>query len=110
MTERKSVSLGERWRREATRGIDDKRLAAALDLLPNIRRPMVRIRPGSRNPNCAYCNASVRICWARAAAEGMPEKESQTSSATTTTPRKAIGRYNPAGPTPHDCIAAISLS
>jgi uncharacterized Zn finger protein len=39
--------LGERWRREATRGVDDKRLAAALELLPSIRKPMVRIRPGS---------------------------------------------------------------
>lgn len=44
--ERKSVSLGERWRREATRDIDDQRLAAALEALPNIRKPMVRIRPG----------------------------------------------------------------
>ncbi len=47
MIERKSVSLGERWRREATRGIDDKRLAAALEALPSIRKPMVRIRAGS---------------------------------------------------------------
>jgi hypothetical protein len=45
--ERKSISMGERWRREATRGIDDKRLAAALEALPSIRKPMVRIRPGS---------------------------------------------------------------
>jgi uncharacterized Zn finger protein len=44
--ERKSVSLGERWRREATRDIDDQRLAAALEALPNIRKPMVRIRAG----------------------------------------------------------------
>ena len=46
-TERKSVSLGERWRREATRQIDDARLAAALEALPSIRKPMVRIRAGS---------------------------------------------------------------
>ncbi len=46
-TERKSVSLGERWRREATRGVDDQRLAAALEALPSIRKPMVRIRAGS---------------------------------------------------------------
>lgn len=46
-SERKSVSLGERWRREATRQIDDARLAAALDALPSIRKPMVRIRAGS---------------------------------------------------------------
>jgi len=45
--ERKVVSLGERWRREATRGIDDNRLAAALEALPGIRKPMVRIRAGS---------------------------------------------------------------
>lgn len=45
--ERKSVSLGERWRREATRSVDDARLAAALEALPSIRKPMVRIRPGS---------------------------------------------------------------
>ncbi|MGE3173298.1 MAG: hypothetical protein AB7O97_11790 [Planctomycetota bacterium] len=47
MSETKAISLGERWRRDATRGVDDKRLAAALELLPSIRRPMVRIRPGS---------------------------------------------------------------
>ena len=45
--ERKTVSLGERWRREANRGVDDARLAAALDALPSIRKPMVRIRAGS---------------------------------------------------------------
>jgi len=45
--ERKIVSLGERWRREATRGIDDNRLAAALESLPSIRKPRVRIRAGS---------------------------------------------------------------
>ncbi|MCA8976958.1 MAG: hypothetical protein KDC98_19700 [Planctomycetes bacterium] len=44
--ERRTVSLGERWRREATRGIDDNRLAAALEALPNIRKSMVRIRAG----------------------------------------------------------------
>lgn len=47
MIERKTVSLGERWRREATRGIDDQRLAAALEALPSIRKSMVRIRAGS---------------------------------------------------------------
>ena len=45
--ERKSISLGERWRREATRSVDDARLAAALEALPSIRKPMVRIRAGS---------------------------------------------------------------
>jgi uncharacterized Zn finger protein len=47
VSERKTVSLGERWRREATRGVDDSRLAAALEALPSIRKPMVRIRAGS---------------------------------------------------------------
>ena len=47
MIDRKTVSLGERWRREATRGIDDARLAAALEALPSIRKPLVRIRAGS---------------------------------------------------------------
>ncbi len=47
INERKTVSLGERWRREATRGVDDTRLAAALGALPSIRKPMVRIRAGS---------------------------------------------------------------
>ena len=47
MTETKAISLGARWRRDATRGVDDKRVAAALELLPSIRKPMVRIRPGS---------------------------------------------------------------
>lgn len=46
ISERKSVSLGERWRREATRDIDDQRLALALEALPSIRKPMVRIRAG----------------------------------------------------------------
>lgn len=46
ISERKSVSLGERWRREATRDIDDQRLAAALEALPSIRKPMVRIHAG----------------------------------------------------------------
>jgi uncharacterized Zn finger protein len=47
VNDRKSVSLGERWRREATRGVDDHRLAAALEAMPSIRKPMVRIRAGS---------------------------------------------------------------
>jgi len=47
VSETKAISLGARWRRDATRGVDDKRLAAALELLPSIRKPMVRIRPGS---------------------------------------------------------------
>ncbi|MFK7739474.1 MAG: hypothetical protein AB8H80_04055 [Planctomycetota bacterium] len=44
--ERKAISLGERWRREATRDIEDQRLAAALEALPSIRKPMVRIIAG----------------------------------------------------------------
>ena len=59
MSERKSVSLGERWRREATRGVDDKRLAAALELLPSIRKPMVRIRPGSLRAEMAGAMGSI---------------------------------------------------
>lgn len=47
MIERKPMSLGARWRREATRGIDDQRLAAALEALPSVRKPLVRIRAGS---------------------------------------------------------------
>ena len=47
LSERKTVTLGERWRREATRSVDDARLAAALEALPSIRKPMVRIRAGS---------------------------------------------------------------
>ncbi|HEX5052612.1 MAG TPA: hypothetical protein VFZ65_12625 [Planctomycetota bacterium] len=47
MIDRKSISLGERWRREATRGIDDARLAAALEALPSIRKSMMRVRAGS---------------------------------------------------------------
>ncbi len=47
MKEHKSVSLGERWRREATRGVDDARLDRALATLPSIRQSMLRIQPGS---------------------------------------------------------------
>ena len=47
MKERKPVSLGERWRREATRGVDDQRLDRALATLPSIRQSMLRIQPGS---------------------------------------------------------------
>src|SRR5262249_32764487 len=45
--ERKSSSVGGRGRREATRGVDGKRLAGALELLASIRKAMVRIRLGS---------------------------------------------------------------
>ncbi|GAB4136068.1 MAG: hypothetical protein Fur0037_00340 [Planctomycetota bacterium] len=47
MKDRRPVSLGERWRRETTRGIDDQRIAAALDVLPGIRRSMVVVGRGS---------------------------------------------------------------
>lgn len=46
MKERKPISLGERWRREANRGVDDNRLDLALATLPSIRKPLVRIRAG----------------------------------------------------------------
>jgi uncharacterized Zn finger protein len=41
------MTLGERWRREATRGVDDRRLGMALEAMPGIRKPKVRIRGGS---------------------------------------------------------------
>lgn len=45
--ERRPVSLGERWRREVNRGVDDELLRLAHDTLPNIRNNAVRVRPGS---------------------------------------------------------------
>lgn len=47
MIEKKPMSLGARWRREATRGVDDQRFAAALEALPSVRKPLVRVRAGS---------------------------------------------------------------
>lgn len=47
MKERKPVSMGERWRREANRGVDDQRLDRALATVPSIRKSMLRIQPGS---------------------------------------------------------------
>lgn len=47
MSDRKPMTLGERWRREATRGVEDRRLAMALEVLPSIRKPFVRVRAGS---------------------------------------------------------------
>ena len=58
-SERKVVSLGERWRREATRDIDDQRLAAALEALPSIRKPMVRIRAGGINAEMEGAMGSI---------------------------------------------------
>ena len=43
MSERKPVSLSERWRREATRDVNDELLKAAVDTMPTIRHSMVRI-------------------------------------------------------------------
>lgn len=57
--ERKVLSLGERWRREATRDIDDQRLAAALEALPSIRKPMVRIRAGGINAEMEGAMGSI---------------------------------------------------
>lgn len=45
--QRRPISLGERWRREANRGIDGQRLEQALVTLPSIRRPALRIRAGA---------------------------------------------------------------
>lgn len=39
--------MADRWRREATRGVDEKRLQMALQTLPSIRQPMVRIVVGA---------------------------------------------------------------
>ncbi len=47
MSEVRATSMGDRWRREATRGIDEKRLQLALQTLPSIRQPMVRIMVGA---------------------------------------------------------------
>jgi len=41
------LSLGERWRREANRGVDDPRLDQALETLPQVRHPQIRVRGGS---------------------------------------------------------------
>lgn len=45
--ERRPVSLGDRWRREVNRGVDQELLSLAHDTLPNIRSNAVRVRPGS---------------------------------------------------------------
>lgn len=42
-----ATSLGDRWRREATRGVDEKRLLMALQALPSIRQPQLRIGRGA---------------------------------------------------------------
>lgn len=47
MKDRRPVSLGERWRREANRGVADRLLEQALATLPQVRHPHLRIRPGS---------------------------------------------------------------
>ncbi len=47
MREVRATSLGDRWRREVTRGIDEKRLELALQALPSIRQPFVRIGVGA---------------------------------------------------------------
>jgi uncharacterized Zn finger protein len=46
-TERRAASLGERWRREVNRGVDEELLNLAHETLPHIRRNAVRVRPGS---------------------------------------------------------------
>lgn len=47
MKESRAMSLGDRWRREATRGVDDARLQQALQTLPSIRQPHLRILTGA---------------------------------------------------------------
>ena len=47
MSERRPVSLSERWRREATRDIDEERLSEAVETMPTIRQSLVRINKGS---------------------------------------------------------------
>lgn len=47
MKESRATSLGDRWRREVTRGIDERRLQLALQALPSIRQPFVRIGVGA---------------------------------------------------------------
>lgn len=47
MSERKPVSLSERWRREATRDIDPTLLEEAVETMPTIRQSLVRINRGS---------------------------------------------------------------
>ena len=47
MTERKPVSLSERWRREAMRGIDAGLLEEAVATMPTIRQSLLRINKGS---------------------------------------------------------------
>lgn len=49
MRDRGPVSLGERWRREAHRGIEEALLEQALDTLPQVRHPNLRVRAGSIN-------------------------------------------------------------
>ena len=47
MKDRRPLTLGERWRREANRGVDGPQLDQALATLPQVRNPSVRVRPGS---------------------------------------------------------------
>ncbi len=49
MSERKPVSLSERWRREAGRDIDPTLLEEAVETMPTIRQSLVRINRGSIN-------------------------------------------------------------
>jgi uncharacterized Zn finger protein len=44
--DRRPLTIGGRWRREANRGVDDKRLEMALATLPSIRKPNLRVRAG----------------------------------------------------------------
>ena len=47
MKDRRPISMGQRWRRISTHSVDDNRLELALDSLPSIRSPRLKILPGS---------------------------------------------------------------
>ncbi len=47
MIERKPLSMGERWRRITTTNVESNLLEKALEQLPSIRNPRIRILPGS---------------------------------------------------------------
>ena len=45
--DRRPLTLGERWRREANRGIEEERIERSLTAMPYIRQSYVRVQPGS---------------------------------------------------------------
>ncbi|MCC6671361.1 MAG: hypothetical protein IT458_09890 [Planctomycetes bacterium] len=44
MSDKKPMTLGERWRRDQLRGVDDQSLASALEVVRSVRQ--VRVQPG----------------------------------------------------------------